>query len=188
MNKISACFPFNGLADDIGYGTFSSPYWSEFCVCPYVQTSFDKKITFTLKTGFENCSFCSILIMSSLLGGKIEQPRKFHLGQGYSLRANVFCCCCLELSTLPTGRVCVRECTLCMDLVLFSYTTGHSFQYCLFKTIKPLLPFYSVLLTFWAKFYASTFFSKNNFKFWWCMGGKTQKFHLCSKDYTGSIF
>ena len=63
------------------------------CVC--VRTSrllLTKKITFTLKTGFENCSFCSILIMSSLLGGKIEQPRKFHLGQGYSLRANVFCC------------------------------------------------------------------------------------------------
>ena len=131
-------------------------------MCPYVQTSFDKKITFTLKTGFENCSFCSILIMSSLLGGKIEQPRKFHLGQGYSLRANVFCCYCLELSALPTGRVCVRECTLCCPLhgfgSIFIYCTGYSFQYRLFKTIKPLLPFYSVLLTFWANFYASTHF------------------------------
>ena len=90
----------------------------KWILCVSVRPDFfwQKKITFTLKTGFGNCSFCSILIMSSLLGGKIEQPRKFHLGQGYSLRANVFCCCCLELSTLPTGRVCVRECTRCCPL------------------------------------------------------------------------
>ena len=87
--------------------------------------------------------------MSSLLGGKIEQPRKFHLGQGYSLRANVFCCCCLELSTLPTGRVCVRECTLCCPLHGFGSIFIYYWIQFSIVFLKPLSHFYLFIVFCW---------------------------------------